>query len=239
METRVLVVEDETDFAELVVQALRREGFQAVAVGTGQAALSEVRHRQPDIVLLDVMLPDLPGTEVCRRLQSDPKTRGIPIIMITALGGEVDRILGFELGADDYLVKPVSLREIPLRIRAVLRRGEVRVDPCEFFECGSLRVDSAGHRAFIGGVMVPLTPLEFRLLAFLGSRQGRVLDRETILSAVWGLEAEVEPRSVDALVKRLRSKLGDAGRHVETVRGVGYRFSPDMDSPWPGESGPR
>ncbi len=228
MTRRVLVVEDEADFATLVAESLRRSGLECVTVGSGQAALLEARHRRPDIVLLDLMLPDISGIEVCRRLKSDAATRDIPVIMVTARGEEVDRIVGFELGADDYVVKPASLRELRLRILAVLRRGSDLASEYQSFEFGSLRVDGPGHRAFVGGTPIPLTPLEFRLLVFLGSRRGRVVPRDTILAAVWGIEAEVEPRSVDALVKRLRVKLGEAGRHVETVWGVGYRFS---DSP--------
>lgn len=224
MAIHVLVVEDESDFAELLVRALERSGLSAQAVGTAQAALAEVLRRRPDVVLLDWMLPDWPGTEVLRRLKFHPATRDIPIIVVTARGEEIDRVLGFELGADDYLVKPVSLREVPLRIRAVLRRGEDLMDATATLEVGVLRVDGPGHRAFVSGTLVPLTSLEFRLLVFLATRRGRVLDRETILEGVWGLDSQVETRSVDGLIKRLRARLGDAGRYIETVRGVGYRF---------------
>lgn len=226
---RVLVVEDEFDFARLVADALERAGHRAVVVGTGDAALWEARARPPDCILLDWMLPDQPGTEVLRRLRADPATRPVPVILVTARGEEVDRVVGLELGADDYVVKPVSLREIALRVAAVTRRREKGDLAPPVIEAGPLRLDGPSHRAVVAGAEVTLTALEFRLLMVLASHRGRVFTREALLREVWDVHAEVETRTVDVTVKRARDKLGPAGHLIETVRGVGYRFS-DRDS---------
>ncbi len=230
MARTVLIVEDEFDFADVVALNLRRAGFDTVAVRSGEAGVAEARHRKPDLVLLDLMLPDIMGTEVCRRLKSDPATRGIPVIMVTARGEEIDRVVGFELGADDYVVKPISMRELVLRVNAVLRRTSMAPGDLDAasVSVGPLRVDGPSHRAFVEEDEVNLTALEFRLLMVLLARRGRVLSREALLDQVWGLQAEVETRTVDTMMKRLRDKLGAAGRYLETVRGVGYRFS-DQD----------
>jgi two-component system phosphate regulon response regulator PhoB len=228
MARRVLIVEDEHDFASIVAMNLRRGGFEAGVARTGELALAEVRRQKPDLVLLDLMLPDLQGTEVCRRLKSDPVTRSIPIIMVTALGEEIDRVVGLELGVDDYVVKPVSMRELVLRVNAVLRRAVVQEEAPQSFTIGGLQVDGPGHRVRVDGAGITLTAMEFRLLGMLASRRGRVLTRETLLDQVWGIQADIETRTVDTVMKRLRDKLGSAGRYLETVRGVGYRFS-DQD----------
>ncbi len=225
---RILVVEDESDFARLVAAALERAGHRAVVVGTGDAALWEAHARPPDCILLDWMLPDLPGTEVLRRLRSDPATRPIPVILVTARGEEVDRVVGLELGADDYVVKPVSLREVALRVAAVTRRREQGDRAPPVIVAGPLRLDGLSHRAFVAGAEVDLTALEFRLLVALASHRGRVFTREALLREVWDVHTEVETRTVDVTVKRVRDKLGPAGGLIETVRGVGYRFS-DQD----------
>jgi len=184
----------------------------------------------PDLVVLDLMLPDLPGTEVCRRLKASERTRLVPVVMLTAKGEEVDRVVGFELGADDYVVKPFSIRELVLRLQAVLRRAAgPRETPPE--RIGPLRLDGEAHRAFVGEEEVPLTALEFRLLATFMARAGRVQSREQLLSDVWEMSPELETRTVDTHVKRLREKLGPARDLLETVRGVGYRL---VD---PGEKG--
>lgn len=223
----MLVVEDESDFARLVADSLERAGHKTVVVGTGEAALWEARARPPDCILLDWMLPDRPGTEVLRRLRADPITARVPVILVTARGEEVDRVVGLEMGADDYVVKPVSLRELALRVAAVTRRrgGEATRDVQPILEIGPLRVDGPAHRVFVAGVEVPVTALEFRLLVTLASRRGRVFSREALLREVWDVRAEIETRTVDVTVKRLRDKLGPAGAFIETVRGVGYRFS--------------
>ena len=229
MARKVLVVEDEFDFASVVAMNLGRNGFETIVARSGEAATHEVRRQRPDIVLLDLNLPDIPGTEVCRRLKADPTTRGIPVIMVTARGEEVDRVVGFELGADDYVVKPVSMRELVLRVNAVLRRATpLEQDQAPSLQIGELRIDGPGHRVFVGTVEVPVTALEFRLLLELATARGRVFPRETLLDRVWGIQAEIETRTVDTMTKRLRDKLGTAGRYIETVRGVGYRFG-DQD----------
>lgn len=171
------------------------------------------------------MLPGLSGKEVCRQLKADPKTARIPVLMASALGDEIDRIVGFELGADDYVVKPYSMRELVLRVEALLRRGGlVQPDGDEPLVFGRLRVDEGGFRAWVDGEEVTLTKTEFKLLTTLLARKGRVLSRETLLADVWGITSDVTSRTVDTHVKRLRKRLGEASEYIETLRGVGYRF---------------
>ena len=227
----VLIVEDEHDMLELLDVNLRAAGFETLLAGSGERALALVRERIPDVVLLDLMLPDVPGTEVCRQIRSDPLTRDVPIVICTARADEVDRIVGFELGAADYVTKPFSMRELVLRLRAVLRRlaggggGERPRD-----RIGPVQIDVDAHRCSIDGVEVALTRIEFRLLVTLAARLGRVLSREQLLADVWGMGSEVETRTLDTHVKRLREKLGPARELLETVRGIGYRFAdPDLD----------
>jgi two-component system, OmpR family, phosphate regulon response regulator PhoB len=229
MSHRILVVEDEADLAELIVFNLRQAGHTAVSVGEGYAALAEVRRARPDLVVLDVMLPDLNGVEVCRRLRRDPGTERLPVLMLTAKGEEVDRVVGFEVGADDYVVKPFSPRELVLRIEAILRRSQTEEAPSgrEQMEMGTLAIDVPAHRVTVAGVEVPLTALEFRLLLDLATRRGRVQSRDALLERVWGYTAGVETRTVDTHVKRLREKLGMAADCIETVRGIGYRMRDD------------
>jgi len=228
---RILIVEDEKDLQEVLTYNLRQAGHVASVVATGRDALTAVAERRPDLLLLDLMLPDVSGIEVCRRLKSEPGTRDLPIIMVTAKGDEVDRVVGFELGADDYVVKPYSLRELLLRIDAVLRRmtpahaGTSR-GPLVF---GKLRVDRDAHRVWVDDEEVTLTALELRLLSTLLERRGRVQSRPALLDDVWGMSGEVTTRTVDTHVKRLREKLRGAGPYIETVRGVGYRFTPAPD----------
>ena len=228
---RILVVEDEKDLQEVLAYNLRQAGHVPILVGSGRDALSAVSEHRPDLVLLDLMLPDVSGVEICRRLKGDTLTRELPIVMVTAKGDEVDRVVGFELGADDYVVKPYSLRELLLRIDAVLRRmvpaqsGTAR-GPMVF---GKLRVDRDAHRVWVDDEEVTLTALELRLLSTLLERRGRVQSRPALLDDVWGMSGEVTTRTVDTHVKRLREKLGGAGAYIETVRGVGYRFTPAPD----------
>ena len=224
---RILVVEDEKDLQEVLTYNLRQAGHIPIVVASGRDAISAVADHHPDLVLLDLMLPDVSGVEVCRRLKSETDTRDLPIVMVTAKGDEVDRVVGFELGADDYVVKPYSLRELLLRIEAVLRRmtpaqaGTSR-GPLVF---GKLRVDRDAHRVWVEEQEVTLTALELRLLSTLLERRGRVQSRPALLDDVWGMSGEVTTRTVDTHVKRLREKLGEAGMYIETVRGVGYRFA--------------
>ncbi len=226
----ILIVDDEKDLRSVLEFNLRAAGFETAAAATGDEALQAVRRRVPDLVVLDLMLPDLPGTEVCRRLKSDPRTSHVPVVMLTAKGDEVDRVVGFELGADDYVTKPFSVRELVLRLQAVLRRaGPGRGEERAPEQVGPIRVDADAHRAYVDGAEVQLTPLEFRLLRTFMARLGRVQSREQLLEDVWEMSSEVETRTVDTHVKRLREKLGPARDLLETVRGVGYRLVDPAD----------
>ncbi|MCC6624896.1 MAG: response regulator transcription factor [Deltaproteobacteria bacterium] len=240
MSDRILIIEDEADLVATLTYNLGREGFQVTSAMTGQDALQLAHAGQPpDIVLLDLMLPDMPGTEVCRRLRADAHTRHVPIIMVTAKSDEIDRVVGFEVGADDYVTKPFSVRELLLRIRAVLRRarsGDAAPAPSpaapgDSLEVGKIKLDVAGHRAWVEGEQVRLTALEFKLLQTFIERQGRVQTRDHLLNDVWGIEADITTRTVDTHVKRLRDKLGRAGVYIETIRGVGYRFQIEPEDP--------
>lgn len=234
MQGLVLIVEDEADLVATLEYNLQREGYQTRSALTGEAAMVAVKRApQPDVILLDLQLPDMAGTEVCRRIRADADTKDIPVIMVTAKGSEIDRVVGFEVGADDYVVKPFSVRELMLRVRAQLRRkatanGEATADGA-ILEFGWVRVDQEAHRAWVKGTEVTITALEFKLLVAFLSRRGRVQTRESLLSDVWGIDAEVTTRTVDTHVKRLREKLGDAGAYIETLRGVGYRFKDSLD----------
>ena len=223
---RILVVEDEQDLQEVLRYNLEQAGHRVASTASGRQALELARRERPEIVLLDLMLPDLSGTEVCKALKRDERTSDVAVLMLTAKGEEIDRVLGFELGADDYVVKPFSVRELLLRIEAVLRRRRNDAGPAPMVELGRLRIDRDAHRAFVDGREVVLTALELRLLLTLHDRKDRVQTREKLLDDVWGIDAEVTTRTVDTHVKRLREKLGAAGVYIETVRGVGYRFVP-------------
>jgi two-component system, OmpR family, phosphate regulon response regulator PhoB len=222
---RILVIEDEADLQEILAYNLRKEGYEVLQGLTGARGLALARCGAPDLVLLDLMLPDLPGTDVCRLLKGEAATSRIPVLMLTARGEEQDRVLGFELGAEDYVVKPFSVRELLLRIQAILRRAaRGPSEPGSIRTFGPLRIDPAAHRVWVREVEIQLTAIEFRLLATLHERRNRVQSRATLLEDVWGLQAETETRTVDTHVKRLREKLLDAEDCIETVRGVGYRF---------------
>jgi two-component system phosphate regulon response regulator PhoB len=230
MQGLILVIEDEADLATTLEYNLQKEGYQTRVALTGQGGIEGATLEPlPDAIVLDLMLPDISGTEVCRRLRENDRTRDIPIIMCTAKGSEIDRVVGFEVGADDYVVKPYSVRELLLRVRALLRRAQKSEAEPDMIRFGRLRVDREAHRAWVDDQEIALTALEFRLLYAFMSRRGRVQTRDALLSDVWGIEADVTTRTVDTHVKRLREKLGDAGNYVETLRGVGYRFrdSPD------------
>jgi len=220
---KVLIVEDESALRDVVAYNLQRAGYEVLEAGTASEGLSLARSARPDLVLLDLMLPDLPGTEVCKAIKADPSLGHVRIVMLTALSEEVDRIVGFELGADDYVTKPFSVRELVLRVGAVLRRGSGTVSTPEL-RLGPLAMDVERHRVTVDGKEVALTALEFRLLHTLLSRQGRVQTRERLLEDVWGMHGDITTRTVDTHVKRLREKLGEAGKLIETVRGVGYRI---------------
>ena len=225
MSALVLIVEDEHDLMTTLDYSLRREGYQTRSALTAADALEvAVNEPLPDLVLLDLMLPDLSGTEVCRRLKSNDKTKNIPVIMVTAKAEEIDRVVGFEVGADDYIVKPYSMRELMLRVSAVLRRSKTVEPQSEEIRFGCLRLDRPGHRIWVDEKEIRLTALEFRLLTTFYERRGRVQTRERLLTDVWGYQAEVTTRTVDTHMKRLREKLKAAGPYIETVRGVGYRM---------------
>jgi len=203
---------------------LRQAGFEAVSAGDAGQAFARIRERAPDAVILDLMLPDLPGTEICRQLKSNPKTASLPVIMLTARSDEVDRVVGFELGADDYIVKPFSVREVVLRVKAVLRRGTPGEAPPRD-QIGPVRLDRDAHRVFVEGHEIELTALEFKLLETFMARVGRVQTREQLLRDVWEMTGDVQTRTVDTHVKRLREKLLGGRDLIETVRGLGYRMS--------------
>lgn len=229
MAAHILIVDDEPDLAATLAFNLESQGYAVAIAGTGTAALEQAHQRRPDLVLLDVMLPDLSGLEVCRRLRHDATLATVPVLMLTARGEEIDRVLGLEVGADDYLVKPFSVRELLLRVQAILRRSVAPVTTATdgavgVTKFGVLVVDAGAHRALVDGVEAPLTALEFRLLTTLLERRGRVQTRERLLDDVWGITADVTTRTVDTHVKRLREKLGAASEYIETLRGVGYRF---------------
>jgi two-component system phosphate regulon response regulator PhoB len=226
MAERILVVDDEPDLLELVRVNLADNGYQVEATTSGREVMERVRRATPDLLVLDLMLPDVPGTEICRQIRAAPELSGLPIIMLTAKAEELDRVVGFELGADDYVTKPFSPRELALRVRAVLRRGSS--SPAESqrpLEHGVLKVDVERHRCFVEGEEIDLTSKEFDLLSELMSRPGRVLTRDRLLELVWGSDITVTTRTIDTHLKRLREKLGAAGPLIETVRGVGYRFA--------------
>jgi two-component system phosphate regulon response regulator PhoB len=223
--TSVLLVDDERDMLSLLDFNLRAAGFETLLATTGEQALSTLRRRLPDLVLLDLMLPDLSGTEICRQIKTDGRTRQLPVVMLTAKGSEVDRVVGFEVGADDYITKPFSVRELVLRLKAVLRRGGGYPVGRPPGAVGPIRIDVDAHRAFVDDGEVDLTPLEFRLLTTMMSRLGRVQSREQLLEDVWEMSADVETRTIDTHVKRLREKLGSGRELLETVRGIGYRLA--------------
>jgi two-component system phosphate regulon response regulator PhoB len=225
MSVHIAIVEDEPDIAEVLEYNLQKEGFVCSTLRRGDLAFEALVEDPPDLVLLDLMLPGLDGLELCRMLKRKAATAAVPIIMITAKGDEVDRIVGLELGADDYVAKPFSPREVVLRVKAVLRRvGEASVVDSEDLRAGDLRLDVPGHRLFVRGEEVSLTATEFRLLRLLMERKERVLTRDTLLTQGWGYAEDVDSRTVDTHIRRLRRKLGAEAERIETVIGVGYRF---------------
>lgn len=224
--TKILVVDDEEDILRLLDYNLRKAGFKVLLASDGPEALKTAGRENPALIILDVMLPDMEGTEVLRRLKSNETLSGIPVIMLTARGEEVDRVVGLELGAEDYITKPFSPRELLLRVRAVLRRSlSLAHDDALVFSFRELKVDFPRHKVTVDGREIVLSATEFRLLKELAATSGRVLSRDALLDRAWGTECHVTPRTVDAHVRRLRVKLKKAGRYIETVRGVGYRFS--------------
>lgn len=227
MKKKILIVDDEPDALEVLGFKLKAEGFTPVFAHDGARALAEARGSKPDLIVLDLMLPEISGLEVCKILRRDPATAEIPIIMLTARAAETDRVLGLELGADDYVTKPFSPRELVLRIRNVLRRRSAEADPAAVLRLGGIEMDVPGHRVTADGGAVTLTATEFRLLEVLLRRRGRVQTRERLLLDVWGYENPIDSRTVDTHMRRLREKLGREAARLETVRGVGYRALPE------------
>ena len=218
---KILIIEDETDVADLLTLNLRKAGYRVSTAADGAGGLQKARDDRPDFIILDLMLPKMSGLEVCRVLKGDTVTAHTPILMLTAKAEEIDRIVGLEFGADDYVTKPFSPREIVLRIRAILRRGETAD---ESLKAGPISIDPSRHQVRVNGKPVRLTSLEFKLLRTLMQRRGRVQDRDRLLNEVWGYESVIDTRTVDTHVRRLREKLGKAGDAIETVRGFGYRL---------------
>jgi two-component system, OmpR family, phosphate regulon response regulator PhoB len=226
MET-ILVVEDEKDLADLISFHLEKEGYRAIKALDGVAGLEAAQGSPPDLILLDLMLPGMSGSDVCRTLKGNPKTAAIPIILLTAKGEEIDRVVGFEIGADDYVVKPFSTRELLLRIRAVLRRAQPETSVAGTIRIGPVTIDTERHVVTVDGTDVILTTTEFKLLLTLAERIGRLQSRELLLTDVWGYNYAGDTRTVDTHVTRLRTKLGAAGGMIKTVRGFGYKLETD------------
>jgi len=227
----VLLIEDERDLAELVAHNLEREGYQSVIAANGPQGLEMARERNPDLVLLDLMLPGLPGSEVCKALKQQESTAQIPVIMVSARGEETDRVAGFELGAEDYVVKPFSTRELVLRVKAVLRRFVPEEEPTSLasgtpraLTVGTVTIDTDRHLVSVDGRPVAFTLTEFKLLQLLAGRPGRVQSRDVLMRDVWGYDHIEDTRTVDTHMTRLRNKLGEAGEMIKTVRGFGYKL---------------
>lgn len=224
MKPRILVVDDEPEAVELVEFNLKQAGYAVTTAADGAEALKKAHAQPPDLIVLDVMLPEMDGFEACKVLRLDPATQKVPIIMLTAKAAEIDRVLGLELGADDYLTKPFSPRELLLRIKKNLSRGFLAEKPQEQIRHGDLLIDLPRHVASWKGKAIELTATEFKLLVTLAQRAGRVQSRDQLLRDVWEYESAIDTRTVDTHMRRLREKLGSAAKHLDTIRGVGYRF---------------
>ena len=222
--SKILVVDDEPEAVELVEFNLKQAGFDVLTAADGAEALKRARTSLPSLMVLDLMLPEVDGLEVCKMLRRDPATATIPIVMVTAKAAELDRILGLELGADDYITKPFSPRELVLRIKTLLQRGRASGEESDVYKFGELVIDTPRHLVTWRGKKIELTATEFKLLALLAQRRGRVQSREQLLRDVWEYNSLIDTRTVDTHMRRLREKLGPAGKYLDTVRGVGYRF---------------
>jgi phosphate regulon transcriptional regulator PhoB len=221
---KVLVADDESDVLNLVCNNLKAAGFTPLRAEDGPTAVEQARSHLPSLIVLDLMLPGMSGLEVCKSLKAEPATRNIPIVMLTAKADEVDRILGFELGADDYMTKPFSPRELVLRVQSVLRRATAQPEKAEVLKVGDIVVDRSRHAVMVKGKELDLTATEFKLLSTLMERRGRVQSRDVLLNDVWGYESLIDTRTVDTHVRRLREKLGSVADCIETIRGFGYRM---------------
>lgn len=231
MSKKVLIIEDDEDLQRLMTLNIRGAGYEVFRASRGHDGVDVAKREQPSIILLDLMLPDISGMEVCRLLRREESLKNTAIIIVSARGEEIDRVVGFELGADDYVVKPFSVRELMLRVDALHRRMKGTANKTqrdEILEIGAIRLDPVRHQVWIEEEEVPLTYLEFQLLHVLMDRQGRVQTRDRLIDDVWGMDVEVTTRTVDTHVKRLRDKLGNARDSIETIRGVGYRFKEEQ-----------
>jgi len=221
----ILIIEDEKDIVEAIEYNLKNDQFKVLKAYDGKAGLKTALNKLPNLILLDLMLPEIDGISVCKQLKGNPKTSFIPIIMLTAKTGEIDKVLGLELGADDYITKPFSMRELIARIKTVLKRCALTSDSLEpVLKFADLEIDSSGHVVKVSGKQIGLTAKEFFLLYYLAQKEGKVVTREELLDKVWGIEVAIETRTVDVHVKRLREKLKKAGKHIITLHGVGYKF---------------
>ena len=231
MNVNILVIEDEPDIRRNLEYNLGREGFKASSVGSLDEANEKLKSKKFDLILLDLMLPDGSGLDLCKKIKSNSETEATPIIILTAKDDQVDKVVGFELGADDYVTKPFSVRELILRVKAILKRSDTKTKEVVEVErqFGDLKIDVDSHEVHVDSQLIELTALEFRLLKELVDKRGRVQSRDQLLSEVWGYNAEVTTRTVDTHIKRLREKLGSMGKYVQTIRGVGYKFSRTPD----------
>lgn len=228
MTRRIVIIEDEADIVELVRYNFRKEGFDVRSFTRGREGLEDLRRNPADLIILDIMLPDQDGFDICRKLRADGRLKAIPVIFLTAKGEEIDRVLGLEIGGDDYVVKPFSPRELVARARAVMRRQERAAEPREVVEAGDLHLDARSQEVSVGDRRVELSTLEFKLLLFLASNPRRIFSRDRLLDEVWGRDRFVTPRTVDVHMRRLREKIearADKPLYLQTVRGAGYRFS--------------
>jgi DNA-binding response OmpR family regulator len=224
MKPKILVVDDEPDALEVLGFKLKEAGYTPIFAKDGARAITAARDERPALIVLDLMLPEVDGLEVCKILRRDAATAMIPILMLTAKASEMDRVLGLELGADDYVTKPYSPRELVLRVKKLLARVKASDEPVALLRFAELEIDVPRHQVTISGEVVVLTATEFKLLELLARRRGRVQTRERLLQDVWGYENPIDSRTVDTHMRRLREKMGDTARFLETIRGVGYRF---------------
>lgn len=226
---RILVVDDEKDIVEAIEYNFKKEGYKVNKAFDGPHGLKSAKEYNPDLIILDLMLPGISGLDVCKILKRETRTRNIPIIMLTAKDGEVDKIVGFELGADDYITKPFSLRELLARARAVLKRTGPQAEvTAPILRFADLEINLDQHQVKVGEKLIELTAKEFALLEYLAENKEKVFNREKLLDAIWGIEVAIETRTVDVHIRRLREKLGKGGKHIQTLRGVGYKFKEDV-----------
>jgi two-component system phosphate regulon response regulator PhoB len=228
--SKILIVDDEPEAVELVEFNLKQAGFEVVAAADGAEALQKARAELPSLIVLDLMLPEIDGLEICRMLRRDPATAAVPIIMVTAKAAEIDRIIGLEVGADDYVTKPFSPRELVLRVKKMLERARTTEPPKDHLRFGELVIDRPRHLVSWRGKRIDLTATEFKLLALLAQRRGRVQSRDQLLRDVWEYNSLIDTRTVDTHMRRLREKLGPGAKYLDTVRGVGYRFVEEASS---------